>query len=543
MTAIQFLTEWALRSGILILAGTLLLWLLRVKDPSIRLAACIAILCGSLAVPLLTAAIPRTEVPMPVAVLTTDQPAGPEALSPVCTSGLCEPKSGFPDWRRLALLAYAVMAGFLILRLAIGLAIGRRLARASTPAGSIDGTEVRWSDRVSAPVTLGVARPVIVLPSGWQEWEASRLEAVLEHERSHVRRRDPAVQALSALYRALLWFSPLSWFLHARIVRLAEDASDDAALSATHDRVSYAELLLEFMQRGAGRPKWQGVAMARYGRADARIHRILDGTTLSRGVTRAGLAAIVALGAPLVYLVASAQAQPPAVPPAPPAQPASTPQAPSSPRSGGIRRYMIFTGDSVSGSWDSSDPNADQAALRARFGRNFAWFRQSGNEYVITDSGVLKELDQAMEPQREVNRMQDRVNQLQGDVNTLQGGVNNIQNDVNTMQQKVNRRQDLVNRIQASVNSGKNKDELVKDLEAAIQQLRSSDGDVDQESINRKQAEVNQQQSRVNARQNDVNAEQQKVNAQQQKVNNVFRDRIQQIFDSAMRRGLAQQLR
>ena len=41
---------------------------------------------------------------------------------------------------------------------------------------------------------------------------------------------------------------------------------------------------------------------------------------------------------------------------------------------------------------------------------------------------------------------------------------------------------------------------------------------------------------------NMLNAEQQKVNAQQQKVNTVFRDRIQQIFDSAIRRGLAQRL-
>jgi chromosome segregation ATPase len=201
---------------------------------------------------------------------------------------------------------------------------------------------------------------------------------------------------------------------------------------------------------------------------------------------------------------------------------------------------MIFTDDSVSGSWDSSDSNADQAELRARFGRNFAWFRQSGAEYVITDSGVLKELDQAMEPQREVNRMQDRVNQLQADVNAPQADINRLQDEVNAMQQKVNRRQDLANRIQASVNSGTN-DELVKELEIAIQQLRSS-GDVHQESVNRKQAEVNEQQARVNARQNDVNGEQQKVNALQQKVNNAFRDRIQQIFDSAIRRRLVQRL-
>ena len=51
MTAVQFLVEWALRSSILILSGALLLRALRVKDPSIRLAAWTAILCGSLAMP------------------------------------------------------------------------------------------------------------------------------------------------------------------------------------------------------------------------------------------------------------------------------------------------------------------------------------------------------------------------------------------------------------------------------------------------------------------------------------------------------------
>ena len=65
MTTIQFLAEWALRSSILILSGALLLRALRVKDPSIRLAAWTAMLCGSLAIPALTAALPK----VPLAVM------------------------------------------------------------------------------------------------------------------------------------------------------------------------------------------------------------------------------------------------------------------------------------------------------------------------------------------------------------------------------------------------------------------------------------------------------------------------------------------
>src|SRR5208337_2385235 len=55
----QFLAEWALRSSILIVSGALLLRALRVKDPSLRLAAWTAMLCASLAVPALMAVLPK----------------------------------------------------------------------------------------------------------------------------------------------------------------------------------------------------------------------------------------------------------------------------------------------------------------------------------------------------------------------------------------------------------------------------------------------------------------------------------------------------
>src|ERR1700693_1300302 len=65
------------------------------------------------------------------------------------------------------------------------------------------------------------------------------------------------------------------------------------------------------MQRAMRTSSWQGVPMARYGAPAERIHRILDGTALSRGVTRWSIAAILTLGAPLAYVVAAAQATTP----------------------------------------------------------------------------------------------------------------------------------------------------------------------------------------------------------------------------------------
>ena len=310
----------ALRSSILILGGALLQRALRVTDPCIRLTAWTAVLCGSLAIPALTAALPKTPLAlMPAASGLVEATAVHDAMrGPVLAIGGSDAAverqgAGVPkrfDWARAAVMLYVLVAMALVLRVCVGVAMSLRLLRSSHPTDrSTEGIEIRESDRVATPVTLGIARPAIVLPGDWSQWDGAKLEAVLAHERAHIRRHDPAVQLLSAIHRALLWHSPLSWFLHRRIVRVAEEASDDAAVAAIRDRASYAQVLLDFMQRGVRAANWLGVPMARYGRPDERIHRILDGTALPREITRWSVAAILALGSPLAYVVATAHPQ------------------------------------------------------------------------------------------------------------------------------------------------------------------------------------------------------------------------------------------
>ncbi len=173
-----------------------------------------------------------------------------------------------------------------------------------------------------------------------------------------------------------------------------------------------------------------------------------------------------------------------------------------------IRRYVIVHGDSMSGSWDDSDSPSIEG-LRARFGDRFAWFRKDGDEYVLTDSAVMDELDQAMEPQKNVNRMQEGVNREQRRVNEMQAGVNAHQHDVNAMQAEVN----------------------------------GSDSRAGQDRVNRRQAEVNTEQAAVNAEQAKVNAMQKKVNEEQHRVSAEFNRRAEEIFESALDRGVATKLR
>ncbi len=324
MMLIWFLGEWAVRSSLLILSGAWLLWLLHIRSPSFRLTAWTVILAGSLMIPVLTRTLP--DVPVSIGRGAVGKPAAvpgaairepmaifPQVVIPALTAGPAPRRavSARPfNWARLAAILYVLVAGTLLLRIAIGLRISLGLRRRSRPLG-IRGTgvEIGESDGVASPVTLGVLRPAVLLPSDWREWNSSKLDAVIAHERSHIRRHDPAVQLVSAIHRALLWANPLSWLLDRSIVRTAEQISDDDAIAVTRDRVSYAEILLEFVQRNVAQTNSPGVPMARYDRPDKRIRRILNATAIPRQITRWSIAGILILAAPLVYLAASAHPQ------------------------------------------------------------------------------------------------------------------------------------------------------------------------------------------------------------------------------------------
>ena len=224
------------------------------------------------------------------------------------------------SWPLLALAIYLAVAFILLARFLIGLAYGRRLIRA---ARTIDdplvtrkldsriSARIAESELISVPVTMGAFRSTILLPTNWREWENSKLEAVLAHELSHVERHDALTQRLSLLHRAIFWFSPLAWFLDHHLADLAEQASDEAALSSGTDRKHYARILLDFFEAlhaAPGRVRWQGVSMAKAGQAEQRVERILSWKgSVAMHLKKSITVVVVALAIPVVYLAASAR--------------------------------------------------------------------------------------------------------------------------------------------------------------------------------------------------------------------------------------------
>jgi TonB family protein len=131
----------------------------------------------------------------------------------------------------------------------------RALSRASTPcraglpqlAGRL---EVRTSHALLEPALVGIFRPVLLLPDGIAEHlTRAQLDAVLEHEVAHWRRRDNLTAAIHMLVEAVFWFHPLVWWIGSRLVEERERACDEAVVRAGHDGRTYAEGILNVCER------------------------------------------------------------------------------------------------------------------------------------------------------------------------------------------------------------------------------------------------------------------------------------------------------
>ncbi|MEH2559245.1 beta-lactamase regulating signal transducer with metallopeptidase domain [Bradyrhizobium algeriense] len=304
---LAILAESALRS--LLLGGVV--WaglnLFRVRNPHMHMTSWAMVLLASLSMPLLmhwtTVTVTVDALPVPTAehfwpAGPSDSPS-PEPLPDMLAAerGVAAAPRSAPvqalNWLALATTVYALVAGLLLSRLAVGLYLTWRLARAAKPMR--EPWTADWSVRVSSviagPVTFG---STILLPPQCFDWDVRKRQAVLAHEGAHVANRDFYLLLLASFNRSVFWFSPFAWWHLTRLAELAEIISDATALEVVEDRLSYAEILLDLVQHVRRAPA--GIEMARACTVRSRVEHILAATTAPAKLgwgKRIGTAAVI----------------------------------------------------------------------------------------------------------------------------------------------------------------------------------------------------------------------------------------------------------
>ena len=529
---LSWLAECALRSLVLASAAGLAVALFRVRNAASQSLVWTAVLLASLAMPAVSWLAPPLRLlptqPAPAASLpsfSVSLPATPAPVSAPATT----------DWLAVAYLA---VVSALLLRLGAGVALGMRLRRRSAPIAGFDGN-VLESYRVSTPATYGIYRPFVVLPSSWRNWEQSKLNAVVLHEFAHIERRDFAVQLLATLHAAIFWFSPMAWWLRARLATLAEHASDDCVVARTGDRVYYAEVLLAFLGQHKTDVAFDAVPMARPGDASRRIERILDGGRhLSTGISRVALAVITAIAGPLVYLAASvsfAQAPVAPVPPVPaPAAMAFAPPAPPTPPAPGAQQRTPPT--------PPVPPPAQASSYRARgnselvdIEENRIHFKKDGNWDVITDPALVAKAKSLEEPMRVLGEQQRALGERQRALGEEQRRAGEKMRDASVRAPDLRMQMEKLSKTaeEARAKQSLSQTELgqLQQRASELQQLISKT----QGAAAARQSEIGKEMNELGARQSALGQQQSALGAQQSEAARKAGDQLRDLLDEAVK--------
>lgn len=225
-----------------------------------------------------------------------------------------------PTWASVISWLSVVRVGWIAGTAALGVSLGagllrlRRVRRTSLPRPDLRAIVRSLADRagvrrpidvlehegVAAPLTCGLWRPAIVLPTDSRDWTDADLRRALIHELEHVRRGDWAMQVAARAACACYWFHPLVWTAWRRLCLEAERACDDGVVHGA-ERTDYADQLVMLARRLSHGHSPTLVGMANRSDLSARVAALLDDRQ-RRG--RAGLfaAASAAIVAAVVVL-------------------------------------------------------------------------------------------------------------------------------------------------------------------------------------------------------------------------------------------------
>ncbi|MGC0773409.1 MAG: M56 family metallopeptidase [Candidatus Acidiferrum sp.] len=299
--ALEFLIACSAKATLLLAAAWIMAIVLRRSSSALRHPVWAVATLGSLALPLFALLLPAwhwVTLGSGAALWGSAAASASSPLSHTIPSMLVNVvaiSSGLHNVGMAALLLWALGLSFVILRLFVGLA---RLAWISAHAKPVFDEDwlrsvlelsdfhkitrsvrlLRCSSPRTMPLTWGILRPVIVLPSSAVHWQDERRRIVLSHELAHIARNDWFLQICAELARAVYWFHPLAWLAAARLRYESERACDDAVLLSGVAPAHYASQLLDLARtlESSGRAWSTALAIARPSNLERRFAAMLN---------------------------------------------------------------------------------------------------------------------------------------------------------------------------------------------------------------------------------------------------------------------------
>ena len=285
LAALVAVASWVMKSSLLLVAALLVTRLMANSSAAFRHVVLRSSVLGTLLLAMAAPLLPVWQLPASVIV-----PAILPQLNATIQFGSAAGTSGNP-WVVLVMSIWIVGITVLALRFVIGIALMASLVRGANPlndkgqltvarrieAGLGIKRPVRYltSANLSVPVTWGVFRPVVVLPSHGQ-LTAAETNMLLRHELAHVRRHDVLWLNITTILTLIQWFNPLIWIVKRKMQVESEYACDNYVLSGQIEPDKYARHILETARTVSFQGKLISTHMAFNSHLEGRIMSILN---------------------------------------------------------------------------------------------------------------------------------------------------------------------------------------------------------------------------------------------------------------------------
>lgn len=118
----------------------------------------------------------------------------------------------------------------------------------------IRSVSIRQSDRISAPLTYGIVKPIILVPQTTDWKDTTQLQYIFLHEYVHICRFDTVTKLISTFALCVHWFNPLVWIMYILYNRDMELACDESVvrLSGETSKKDYSLMLISMEAKKSG---------------------------------------------------------------------------------------------------------------------------------------------------------------------------------------------------------------------------------------------------------------------------------------------------
>lgn len=155
----------------------------------------------------------------------------------------------------------------------------------------------RISHIIEEPLTVGIFRPILVLPH--QQYNLNEADFIYEHELLHIKNYDTLFKMLGLFALGLNWYNPLVYFLFCELNIINENVCDETIVLSIEkeQKICYAGLILEMVTEKKRKPPFFAVSFSNdKKRVEERIFLIMNAKKKKKGLKFLSVCLYIMLG-------------------------------------------------------------------------------------------------------------------------------------------------------------------------------------------------------------------------------------------------------